>query len=86
MGRALGVALPVDFAEQRLAFADTLAVDLTSSMHHDLESGNRLEVNWLSGGVADLGRTAGVPTPANRAVCDILALHAGGTSVQQRAR
>lgn len=79
VGRALGVALPADFAEQRLAFADTLAVDMTSSMHHDLERGNRLEVNWLSGGVVDLGRKAGVPTPANRAVCDILALHAGGT-------
>lgn len=79
VGRALGVALPADFAEQRLAFADTLAVDMTSSMHHDLERGNRLEVNWLSGGVVDLGRKAGVPTPANRAVCDILALHASGT-------
>jgi 2-dehydropantoate 2-reductase len=79
VGRALGVALPADFAEQRLAFADTLPVDMTSSMHHDLERGNRLEVNWLSGGVVDLGRKAGVPTPANRAVCDILAPHAGGT-------
>jgi 2-dehydropantoate 2-reductase len=79
VGCALGVALPADFAEQRLAFADTLPVDMTSSMHHDLERGNRLEVNWLSGGVVDLGRKAGVPTPANRAVCDILALHAGGT-------
>lgn len=79
VGRALGVALPADFAEQRLAFADTLPVDMTSSMHHDLERGNRLEVDWLSGGVVDLGRKAGVPAPANRAVCDILALHAGGT-------
>lgn len=79
VGRALGVALPADFAEQRLAFADTLPEDMTSSMHHDLERGNRLEVNWLSGGVVDLGRKAGVPVPANRAVCDILALHASGT-------
>ncbi len=79
VGRALGVDLPPDFAEQRLAFADTLPVDMTSSMHHDLEGGNRLEVKWLSGGVVDLGRKAGVPTPANRAVCDILALHAQGT-------
>jgi 2-dehydropantoate 2-reductase len=79
VGRALGVARPADFAEQRLAFADTLPEDMTSSMHHDLERGNRLEVNWLSGGVVDLGRGAGVPTPANRAVCDILALHADGS-------
>ena len=78
VGRALGVALPADYAEQRLAFADSLPVDMTSSMHHDLERGNRLEVRWLSGGVVELGAKAGVPTPANRAVCDILALHAMG--------
>jgi 2-dehydropantoate 2-reductase len=37
-----------------------------------------LEVPWLSGRVVDLGRAAGVPTPANRAISDILALHADG--------
>ncbi|HSS26371.1 MAG TPA: 2-dehydropantoate 2-reductase [Usitatibacter sp.] len=79
VGRALGVDLPADFADQRLEFADTLPADMTSSMHHDLERGNRLEVKWLSGGVVDLGRRAGVATPANRAVCDILALYAEGT-------
>jgi 2-dehydropantoate 2-reductase len=47
-------------------------------MHHDLERGNRLEVEWLSGGVVQLGMRARVPTPANRAVWDILALHAPG--------
>jgi 2-dehydropantoate 2-reductase len=78
VGRAQGVALPEDYAEGRLAFADGLPADMTSSMHHDLERGNPLEVNWLSGGVVQLGQAKGVPTPANRAVCDILALHAGG--------
>jgi 2-dehydropantoate 2-reductase len=78
VGRALGVALDPDFAERRLAFADSLPVDMTSSMHHDLERGNRLEVEWLSGGVVKLGAKAGVPTPANRAIWDILALHANG--------
>jgi 2-dehydropantoate 2-reductase len=47
-------------------------------MHHDLERGNRLEVEWLSGGVVQLGAQKGVATPANRAVWDILALHAAG--------
>jgi len=78
VGRAHGVALPEDYANDRLAFGDGLPADMTSSMHHDLERGNRLEVEWLSGGVVKLGRKAGVPTPANRAVCDILALHAAG--------
>jgi 2-dehydropantoate 2-reductase len=78
VGRAHRVTLPEDYAEQRLAFADTLASDMTSSLHHDLEHGNRLEVAWLSGGVVELGKAVNVPTPANRAVWDILALYADG--------
>jgi 2-dehydropantoate 2-reductase len=78
VGRALGVALPENYAEDRLRFADSVPADMTSSLHHDLERGNRLEVEWLSGGVVQLGSRAGVPTPANRAVWDILALYAQG--------
>ena len=63
---------------QKLAFCDRLPSDMTSSMHNDLERGNRLEVAWLSGGVVDLGHEAGILTPVNRAVSDILALHADG--------
>jgi 2-dehydropantoate 2-reductase len=78
VGRAHEVHLDADYAEQRLNFADGVAYDMTSSMHHDLERGNRLEVRWLSGGVVSLGAQVGVPTPLNRAIADILALHAGG--------
>jgi 2-dehydropantoate 2-reductase len=78
VGRALGVALPENYAEDRLAFADSVPETMTSSMHHDLERGNPLEVEWLSGGVVKLGQKVGVPTPANRAVWDVLALHAAG--------
>ena len=78
VGRAQGVALPADFAEQRISFIDGLPADMTASMHHDLQRGQRLEVAWLSGGVADMGAALGVPTPANRAVYDILILHADG--------
>lgn len=78
VGRAHGVRLPSDYADDRLAFLDTVPATMTSSMHHDLEKGNRLEVAWLSGGVVELGRAVNIATPANRAVWDILALHAGG--------
>ncbi|WP_046866407.1 ketopantoate reductase family protein [Microvirga massiliensis] len=78
VGRAQGVNLDADYAEQRLKFADEVAYDMTSSMHHDLERGNRLEVRWLSGGVVALGEQAGVATPLNRAISDILALYADG--------
>jgi len=52
---------------------------MTSSLHHDLERGNRLEVPWLAGAVVRLGAQKEVPTPMNRAIADILALHAGGS-------
>jgi 2-dehydropantoate 2-reductase len=78
VGRALGVNLPEDYAEQRLQFADSVASAMDSSLHHDLQHGNRLEVEWLAGGVVQLGQKVGVPTPLNRAVWDILALHAAG--------
>ena len=78
VGRAQGVALDADYAEKRLAFCDTLPEDMTSSMHHDLERGNPLEVEWLSGDVVRMGEKLGIPTPANRAVRDILTLHAAG--------
>ena len=78
VGRAHGVDLAEDHAEVRLQLADDVAHDMTSSMHHDLERGNRLEVRWLAGGVVELGKAKGVATPLNRAVADILALHAAG--------
>jgi 2-dehydropantoate 2-reductase len=80
VGRAHGVDLPEDYAEIRLKLADDVSPDMTSSMHHDLERGNRLEVPWLAGGVVELGRQKGVPTPLNRAIADILALHASGAT------
>ncbi|HZR62213.1 MAG TPA: 2-dehydropantoate 2-reductase [Xanthobacteraceae bacterium] len=78
VGRAQGVALPEDFVAQRIPFFEGLPDTMTSSMRHDLQRGQRLEVQWLSGGIADMGAKLGVPTPANRAVYDILVLHADG--------
>ena len=80
VARAHGVAVPEDYAQVRLELADDVSPDMTSSMHHDLQRGNRLEVRWLAGGVVELGQAKGVPTPLNRAIADILALHAEGGS------
>ena len=79
VGRSHGVGLPEDYAEVRMRLADEVAFDMTSSMHHDLERGKPLEVRWLAGGVVELGQRKGVPTPLNRAIADILALHATGS-------
>jgi 2-dehydropantoate 2-reductase len=78
VARARNVDLPADFAEDRLAFCDTLPPTMTSSMHQDLERGNRMELPWLSGGVSELGAHLNIPTPKNDAITDILTLHAAG--------
>jgi 2-dehydropantoate 2-reductase len=78
VGRAQGVALPADYAEKRIDFADGLPPETKASMAHDLERGNRLELMWLSGAVAELGERSGVATPLNRAIRDLLVLHAEG--------
>jgi len=78
VGKAHAVQLADNYAEQRMAFVDGLPADMDSSMHADLQRNRRLEVKWLSGAVVDLGKTMGVPTPVNRAICDVLALHATG--------
>jgi 2-dehydropantoate 2-reductase len=83
VARAHGTDLPPDYAEQQLELADGLAPDMTSSMYHDLEHGNRLEVPWLSGGVVELGSAVSVATPLNRAIADILALYAGGAAARR---
>jgi 2-dehydropantoate 2-reductase len=81
VGRAHGVNLPADYAEQRIPFFDGWPPEMTTSMHHDLKAGKPLEVRWLAGSVVDLGAKVGVPTPMNRAVRDILILHAEGGNV-----
>jgi 2-dehydropantoate 2-reductase len=72
VGRARGAALPENYAQDRLAFCDTLPASMTSSMYQDLKRGNRLELPWLSGGVARLAETLAIETPCNRAVTAIL--------------
>lgn len=78
VGRAEGVNLAADFAQDRLRFCDQIPAEMTASMLRDLERGNPLEVEWLSGDVSKRGQRLGIPTPYNTAVFDILAVHANG--------
>jgi 2-dehydropantoate 2-reductase len=79
VARVQGVALPADYADDRLAFVDQLNPSATSSMSHDLERGNRLEVDWLSGDVVERGTRLGVATPCNRAISDTFSIYRGGS-------
>ena len=78
LARAKGVPLRPDFLESRMKFADTAPPGMKASLLHDLERGNRIEVDWLAGKVVALGRELGVPTPANAAVYTVLKLHKKG--------
>ena len=75
VGRAKGVPIPPDFADDRLRFGDSSPPTFKASMLHDLERANRLELDWLAGYVVQLGRRLGVATPANEAVYRVLKLH-----------
>jgi 2-dehydropantoate 2-reductase len=75
-----GVTLDADFLESRMKFADAAPPDMKASLLHDLERGNRIEIDWLAGKVVTLGRQLGVPTPANGAAYVVLKLHRLGRS------
>lgn len=78
VGRAGAIALPADFAQERLAFADTTPPGFKASLLHDLERGNRIELDWLAGKVVELGHARDIATPANAAVYAALKLHRNG--------
>jgi 2-dehydropantoate 2-reductase len=64
VGRARGIALSENYADERLEFCDTLPAEMTASMYQDLLRGNRLELPWLSGSVAELGEQMRIPARA----------------------
>ena len=78
VGRARGIDFAEDYADQRLAFADSLPQTMTSSMSHDLAAGKPLELDWLCGAVAQMGLESGVPTPVNTTVYAALKTRRGG--------
>ncbi len=85
VGRARGVALPEGWDAQVHARFDELGGAVKPSMLLDLERGNPLELEWLSGAVLRLGDAAGVETPASRKVYDALRPFAEGRNAT-RAR
>jgi 2-dehydropantoate 2-reductase len=83
VARAKGVPIDDAFVSESIGFAEKSPPGFKSSLLHDLERGNRLELDWLAGKVVALGRTLGVPTPANQAVYSVLKLHRMGAAPAQ---
>jgi len=78
VARAKGVAIPEDYVEDRMKYAASTPYGFRASMAHDLERGNRMELDWLTGRTVSLGRELGVPTPMNTAVYAVLKPHRMG--------
>jgi 2-dehydropantoate 2-reductase len=79
IAKAKGVALDPAYLEERIKFVQTkVEPGMKASMAHDLERGNRLELDWLNGKVRELGRALNIPTPAHDTVYTVLKLHRDG--------
>ena len=57
---------------------ESFPAEMKPSMLYDLEAGRRLELDWLNGTVARLGKELGVETPANAKVTEALQAYAMG--------
>ncbi len=77
---ARGIALRPGLATEVMTKLAAMPPSFRSSMAEDLERGNRLELQWLSGRVHGLGHELGVPTPGHTAVYRGLVLHMNGTA------
>ncbi|MET0866517.1 MAG: 2-dehydropantoate 2-reductase [Pseudorhodoplanes sp.] len=72
VGRASGTDLGEGFVDEQMKFTENSPATMKASMAHDLERGNRLELDWLAGKVVELGRSFRLPVPANEAVYALL--------------
>lgn len=78
VGQKAGAKVPSSWVDDRMTFSDNAPPGMKASMLHDLEAGNRLELDWLTGKVVALGKELGVPTPASDAVYAAVKLHRMG--------
>ena len=79
VARALDVPLPGRIeTDTRNTLKRVFAHGGKASLLTDLERGNRLEIEWLSGAIHQMGKQTGVPTPLHTAVyCDLLPIANG---------
>ncbi len=78
VGRAEGVRLPPNSADKALAAMRSMPAHHMTSMGNDLIRGNRIELPWFAGKVAELGRRHAIPTPANAFIYAALKLYVNG--------
>jgi 2-dehydropantoate 2-reductase len=72
VARAEGVELADDIVDQKTAFAQNLGPDSYSSLHHDLVTGHRLELDALHGEVTRRAARHRIPVPVNETIYSLL--------------
>jgi len=72
VARAQGVPLADDFVVRQMDFFDGIEAGGFSSLHHDLQTGHRMELEALHGELLRQAQLSGVDVPATRAVHAIL--------------
>jgi len=85
IGRAAGAAVDDGVLEQGMKLLDTVAPNASSSLHHDLIHGKRLELDALHGHAVRLAERHGVAAPTLFAAYAALRPHRDGAPVS-RAR
>jgi 2-dehydropantoate 2-reductase len=78
LGNAAGAGLDAGLADTAMGMLDNLGAAFTSSLHHDLAEGKRLELEALHGHAVRLGERHGIPTPMLFAVYAALKPYADG--------
>jgi 2-dehydropantoate 2-reductase len=72
VARAEGVELAGDIVDQKTAFAEALGPDSFSSLHHDLVTGHRLELDALHGEVTRRASHHGLSVPVSQMIYSLL--------------
>lgn len=85
IAKAKGAKLGSDIIEQQMKIVDGYPPAMVASMCGDLRRGYRLELPWLAGTVATLGKELGIATPANQFVYAALKLYANGRPAEAQA-
>ncbi len=72
VARAEGVELADDIVDQKTAFAEALGPDSFSSLHHDLVTGHRLELDALHGELTRRAARHGIHVPVSEMIYSLL--------------
>ena len=72
VARTEGDELAEDIVDQKTTFAEALGPDSFSSLHHDLVTGHRLELDALHGELTRRAARHGVPVPVSEMIYSLL--------------